>query len=268
MAATPVACAAGRRPRRLPGACLSDNPTTAEAPSPIARQNTYELVADRLVALISERHLRPGDAIPTERELTERYGVGRSSVREALRVLESNGLIASTRGGFVVAAASRTLNKSIGLLLVLEEANLRELFELRRMLEVETAALAAARRRRRHLAQLAETIEEMEHGLADEDRYIAADVRFHLVLAEASGNRMVEHVMLAIRDLLRRALSTIYRIPESAAQSIADHRAILAAVESTDVPRARAAMRDHLDSVARAIDGALPPARTRKARRG
>jgi GntR family transcriptional repressor for pyruvate dehydrogenase complex len=247
---------------------LSDNLTTAKAPSPIARQNTYELVAERLVALIGERHLRPGDAIPTERELMERYGVGRSSVREALRVLESNGLIASMRGGFVVAAASRPLNKSIGLLLTLEEANLRELFELRRMLEAETAALAATRRRRGHLTQLAAAIEAMEEGLAEEDRYIAADVQFHLVLAEASGNRLVEHAMLAIRDLLRRALSTIYRIPESAAKSIADHRVILAAVEDGDATRARAAMRDHLDAVARAIDSALPAPRTKKARRG
>ena len=247
---------------------LSDNSTPSTAPSPILRRNTYELVAEDLLTLIGERHLRPGDPIPTERELTERYGVGRSSVREALRVLESNGLIASTRGGFVVAAASRPLNKSIGLLLLLEEANLRELFALRRMLEVETAALAATRRRREHLAELSDAIEDMERGLEDEDRYIAADVRFHLVLAEASENRLVEHVMLAIRDLLRRALSTIYRIPQSAAQSIADHRMILGAVEARDPAGARAAMRDHLDAVERAIDAALPPARAKKAPRG
>lgn len=218
--------------------------------------------------MIGDRRLRPGDAVPTERELTERYHVGRSSVREALRVLESNGLIEPRRGGFVVARARRPLNRSLELLLTLEEANLRELFEVRRMLEVEVAALAALHRRRAHLKQLADAIEEMEQGLDDEDRYIGADVRFHVALAEASGNRFVQHIMLAIRDLLRRALSTIYRIPESAAQSIADHRAILAAVEAGDAPSARAAMRDHLDSVEDAIDSALPPVRRQKASRG
>jgi DNA-binding FadR family transcriptional regulator len=231
---------------------------------PIARRNTYELVAERLLALIGDRKLRPGDAVPTERELTERYGVGRSSVREALRVLESHGVIASSRGGFVVAEASRPFNKSLELLLTLEEGNLHELFEVRRMLEVETAALAAGSRTRRHLAKLARAIEEMERGLADEDRYIAADVQFHLVLAEASGNRFVQHIMLAIRDLLRRALSTIYRIPESAARSIDDHRAILAAVEAGDASAARAAMRSHLETVERAIRTALVPASKRQ----
>jgi GntR family transcriptional repressor for pyruvate dehydrogenase complex len=246
---------------------LSDNPTVSP-PSPIARRNTYELVAEDLLLLIGDRSLRPGDAIPTERELTERYGVGRSSIREALRVLESNGVIASVRGGFVVAGASRALNKSLELLLMLEEANLRELFEVRRTLEVETAALAAKRRRRTHLTELAAAIDDMERGLDDEDRYIAADVRFHLVLAEASGNRFVQHIMLAIRDLLRRALSTVYRIPESAAQSIAGHRVILVAVEARDAEGARVAMRDHLNAVERAIDAALPPTPTRDGTRG
>jgi DNA-binding FadR family transcriptional regulator len=247
---------------------LSDNRTAAPVPTPIARRTTYELVAEHLLALIGERQLRPGDAVPTERELTERYHVGRSSVREALRVLESNGVIRSARGGFVVAEASRPFNKSLQLLLTLEEANLRELFELRRILEVETAALAATRRRRTHLTQLARAIEEMERGLDNEDRYIAADVQFHLVLAEATGNAFVQHIMLAIRDLLRRALSTIYRIPASAAQSIDDHRAILDAVDSRDPAAARAAMREHLDAVERAIHGALAPVSTREPARG
>ena len=266
-----------RRPQTLlrPATCaptlplrLSDNRTATAAPALIARRTTYELVAEHLLGLIGDRQLRPGDAIPTERELTERYRVGRSSVREALRVLESNGMIASTRSGFVVADASRPFNKSLRLLLALEEANLRELFELRRMLEVETAALAADARRRTHLAKLARAIEEMERGLEDEDRYIGADVQFHLVLAEASGNRFVQHIMLAIRDILRRALSTIYRIPESAAQSIADHHMILAAVEAGDPVAARTAMRNHLASVERAIEAALATSSKQTDRRG
>ena len=67
---------------------------------PIERRNTYELVAESLLALISERHLKPGDALPTERELMQHYGVGRSSVREALRMLESKGLIMGGSGAF------------------------------------------------------------------------------------------------------------------------------------------------------------------------
>lgn len=247
---------------------MSDNPT-GQSPfsEPIARRNTYELVAESLLALIGERRLRPGDAVPTERELTGVYRVGRSSIREALRVLESKGVIEQgPRGGFVVADSVTPLNRSLQLLLTLEEASLRELFEVRRMLELEVAALAATHRNRRHLARLARAIEEMVDGLSDEDRYITADVRFHLVLAEASGNRLVQHVMLAIRELLRRALATIYHIPASAEQSIEQHREILRAVEAKDAAAARAAMRDHLGAVEAAIQDALAPARKRRRR--
>ncbi|MGH3026086.1 MAG: FadR/GntR family transcriptional regulator, partial [Gaiellaceae bacterium] len=111
--------------------------------TPIARRKTYELVADRLLELIAARRLQPGDAVPSERELVEAYRVGRSSVREALRMLESRGLIAAQgSGAFAVAHARNTLNQSLGLLLSVDEADFHELFEVRRTIEVECAGLA------------------------------------------------------------------------------------------------------------------------------
>ncbi len=234
----------------------------------VSRPNTYELIAQNVLGLIGDGHLNPGDPLPTERELTQLYSVGRSSVREALRVLESTGVLEPNgKGGFAVAAYENPLGRSLEVLLALREADLRELFDVRRILEVELAALAAASRTKEHLARMAAAIDEMVEGVGDGERYIDADIRFHLTIAEATGNRVAQHTMLAIRELLRGALLTIYQIPRSAEQSIDDHRTILAAIEAGDAQRARRAMREHLDRVDADIHDHLGEPREARPRR-
>lgn len=222
-------------------------------PDPIARRKTYELVAERLVGLIGDRSFQPGDQLPTERELTASFHVGRSSVREALRMLESQGVIRSVSGGaFVVADAANPLNSSLRLLLTLDEGTrVHDVLELRSILECEAAALAAARHGPEHLAQMDDALEAMAAGLSEPegDAFIDADLRFHLALADATGNRLVLHSMHAVRDVIRRMLLTVFRIPRSAERALEEHRAIRAAVAARDAERARAEMRAHLDRV-------------------
>ncbi len=221
---------------------------------PIERRTVYELVAERLLEHISQRRLRPGDALPTERELTQVYHVGRSSVREALRMLQSNGLIKPAgKGVFVVAEFANPLNHSLHLLLTLRETDLRELFEVRKILEGETAALAAARRTDEDLAQMERAIVEMVEGLAAQDWYIEADLRFHLTIAAATRNRIALRMMQAVRDLLQRALSSIYHIPGSPQRSIEQHRLILDAIARRDAEGARRGMQEHLARVERDV---------------
>jgi len=225
---------------------LSDNPTA----TPIARRKTYELVADRLLGLIAARSLQPGDAIPAERELVESYQVGRSSVREALRMLESRGLIeARGNGSFAVSAFGNPLAEALALLLSVDEADARELFEVRRILEGETAALAAARREPEHLRRMALAIEEMERGLEDEKIYIAADLSFHLTIAEASGNRLASHLMHAIRGQVQEALGTAFLVPGGPERSLGQHREILEAIEARRPDEARWVMHEHIQRV-------------------
>ena len=224
---------------------------------PIERRNTYELVADSLLALISERHLKPGDALPTERELMQHYSVGRSSVREALRMLESKGLIsAGGSGAFVVADFRNPLNDSLSLLLAVEEGSLRELFEVRRILEGEAVALATDRGNESYLERMRAATELMREGLVDREEYIEADVAFHLTIAEATQNRLILHLMHAIRDQLERALGSIYKIPGSPEQSIEDHGLIIAAMSEGRPDEARERMREHLGRVEEAVDAA------------
>src|ERR671937_783282 len=117
---------------------LSDKVTVRK---PIERRKTYQLVAERLTEEISSRTLKPGDLLPPERELVSAFGVGRSSVREALRILESRGLIEGRGNGtFAVSTLRNPLNQGLHLLLAADEADAKELFEVRRILEGESAA--------------------------------------------------------------------------------------------------------------------------------
>jgi GntR family transcriptional regulator, transcriptional repressor for pyruvate dehydrogenase complex len=228
---------------------------------PITKQKTYELIADQLLGEIGTR-LHPGDTFPTERELTESFKVGRSSVREGLRMLESRGVIRSVGNGtFVVAELRSPLNRSLALLLSLEEGNLRELYELRRMLEGEAAALAAARRSDDDLEAMAAAVEDMAQGLDDRDAYASADVRFHVAVAAATGNRVALHAMHAIRELLERALEQVYGIPGSATRSLEQHREILGAIRAGDAEEARGRMRRHLTRVEQEIHDAVKTSR-------
>jgi GntR family transcriptional regulator, transcriptional repressor for pyruvate dehydrogenase complex len=227
-------------------------PEAAIAYEPVERLKVYEQIAERLLAQIASRRVRPGDVLPPERELTQRYGTGRSSVREALRMLESKGVIEPAgNGSFAVAGFRNPLNASLKLLLTLDEANMREIYELRRILEDEAAALAAERRNEGALSEMQEAIAGMEEGLAGDraDRYIDADLRFHLVIAHASGNRLVLHTMHALRELIRRALESVYLIPSSPERSLDHHRLIHTAIAAEDAGRARAEMHAHLLAV-------------------
>jgi DNA-binding FadR family transcriptional regulator len=221
---------------------------------PLERSKVYLQIADQLLAQISTRRLKPGDTLPPERELTQSFQVGRSSIREALRMLESQGVIASANGGaFIVAEAANPLETSLRLLFRLDEqAGMHDLFELRRILECEAAALAAERHGEEHLAEMDAAIDEMAaslEGAGRADAFIDADLRFHLALAGATGNRLVLHSMQAVRDVLRRALSTVYQIPQSPESAVLEHRQVRAAVAAGDAVRAREEMRDHLARV-------------------
>jgi GntR family transcriptional repressor for pyruvate dehydrogenase complex len=177
-------------------------------------------------------------------------------------MLESRGVIEPIgNGSFVVSELRSPLNRSLALLLSLEEANLRELYELRRMLEGEAAALAAERRSDADLATMATAIEEMAEGLGERETYAFADVRFHVAVAAATGNRVALHAMGAIRDLLERALEQVYGIPGSAARSLEQHRQILAAIEARQAEDARRLMRTHLTRVEREIHDAVTTSR-------
>jgi GntR family transcriptional repressor for pyruvate dehydrogenase complex len=229
---------------------------------PIERRKVYELVADRLVDDIAARRLKPGDPIPAERVLAETLSVGRSSIREALRMLESRGLIASAgHGTFTVAEYGNPLNASLALLMEMRDGDLRELFEVRKVLEVEMAGLAAERRTDEDVERMRRAIETMEAGIGSAERYIDGDLEFHQAVVAATRNRIALSMMEAIRDVMRRALLSIYRIPGSPERSMEQHRSILDAVADGTPDLARDRAREHLFRVESEFDAADRSAR-------
>jgi len=230
---------------------------------PIERQKVYELIADRLLRQIGDRQLHPGEPLPTERELTKAFRAGRSSVREALRMLESKGIIEDRgSGSFVVAGYANPLNSSVQLLLSLDQATMLDVYELRRILECEAAGLAAERRTDAHLTSMRAAIDDMAEALASSDvhrseRYIDSDLRFHRSIAEATRNGVVLHAMDAVRGVIRRALMSIFRVPGSPERSLEQHRSILDAIAARDVAAAKEAMLAHLVRVESDVQNGL-----------
>ena len=228
---------------------------TPQSFQPLDRRKVYEQVAQQLLGQIGSRRLRPGDALPPERELTESFGVGRSSIREALRMLESQGVITADGGAFVVAGASNPLNSSLQLVFALDaETGIHDLFELRRIIDCEAAALAAQRRGDEHLGLLARAIVEMEESLAAngrDERFVNADLRFHLTIAEATGNRLIVYATEAARDVVRTALEAVVHVPHSPERAIVEHRVVHEAIAAGNQDWARNAMREHLERVER-----------------
>ena len=228
---------------------------TPQSFQPLDRRKVYEQVAAQLLGQIGSRHLRPGDALPPERELTESFGVGRSSIREALRMLESQGVITADGGAFVVAHASNPLNSSLQLLFTLDgDTGIHDLFELRRIIDCEAAALAAERRTDEQVTELAEAIAEMEAALAAngrDERFVNADLRFHLTIAEATGNRLLVYAAQAARDVVRTALEAVVHVPRSPESAIVEHRGVHEAIAAGNPEWARHAMREHLERVER-----------------
>lgn len=235
---------------------------------PVERRKVYDVIADQLLLQISERRLQPGDPMPTERELTQLHRAGRSSVREALRMLESKGVIQSVgNGSFTVAAYANPLNSSLQLLLNLDQATMLDIYELRRILECEAAGLAAERHGEAHLAVMDAAIAAMAEGLQGTganrgELYIDGDLRFHLAIAEATRNGVILHSMRALRELIRRALMAIFLVPGSPERSLEQHNAIRAAIAGRDPERARAEMRAHLVRVETDVHQALSGARS------
>jgi GntR family transcriptional repressor for pyruvate dehydrogenase complex len=227
----------------------------ADTYQPLDRRKVYEQIAEQLLDQVRRRELLPGDPLPSERELTESFRVGRSSVREALRMLESQGVITAAHGGtFVVAKAANPLNMSLQLVFALDsEAGIHDLFELRRILDCEAAAFAAERRDEEQLAAIDGALAEMEAALEVGlgEQFVAADLAFHLAVAEATGNRFILYAMQAARGVVRRALEQVVNVPQSPQRALVEHCAVRDAISIGDATVARNAMREHLERVER-----------------
>lgn len=215
----------------------------------------YEQVVDRLSEQIFDGSLRKGDQLPNERALAEQFGVSRTVIREAMKTLANRGLVEvrTGQGTFVVDDTAGALSNSIQALMRIgnDGSRLRELVELRELLEPGVAELAARRADLSDIEEMQAMIEEMDSHMDDETAYIRADNRFHQRLATASRNRLVPRILNSVVDLLNELRGQIFKIEGGPQRGQIHHRSILAAIRDRDAPAARLAMQDHLAQVKR-----------------
>ncbi|MEE9125246.1 MAG: FadR/GntR family transcriptional regulator [candidate division NC10 bacterium] len=216
----------------------------------VKKTRIYQDIVAQLKELIAEGKLKPGDQLPSERELSEMFQVSRASVREAIRALESMGFIEIRQGeGTYIASSVETLLASVASALLHQRDPLLQVFEARKILEPAIAALAAERATAEDVGDLEAILAEQADQVAKGETGVEADTRFHSTLAEAAKNEVLLRLNEAIVDNLRetrlRSLQTEGRPP----RSLAGHREILAAIGSKDPARAQAAMLNHLETI-------------------
>lgn len=208
---------------------------------PIAATALYQQVANRLRKRIYEQQLRPGDRID-EKRLCEELGISRTPLREALKVLDADGLVVlQPRRGCFVAELGRE--------------QLEELFPVMAVLEGLIAREACRSMSGDELAELETMHEHLEHAAASEDvdRYYEHNYLFHKRVQDLSRNRYLQRVALDLRKLLFLARHQQLKKPGRLQQSIAEHRSLMEAFRTGDAARAEAIMKEHLTHQGQAV---------------
>lgn len=201
--------------------------------------------------MIRDGRLNPGDKLPPERELAEAFGVSRTSVRDAIRVLEMQGMVEPRQGdGTVVRDLSPdSLVNPLASVLARNSRLLTELWDVRKMLEPPLAARAAARAADEDVDKLRVILDRQAEKVRQGELAIDEDTQFHYTIATAATNSVVMRVIDVLMDLLRESRERSLQVKGRLQKSLVGHRQIFAAIESRDQAAAEAAMRQHLQEI-------------------
>ena len=220
------------------------------------KQNHYDEIAQQIKEMIMQGQLKLGDKLPSTKELSERFGVGRSTMREALSALKAMGLIEIRQGG-----ASRVIREAPSEVTLPEWTSLRmnrttllELMEVRQSLEISIASIAARKRTPEDLAQLQRIMQDMESSVGNDAEGERTDLAFHELLVQATHNAIMVQTCDSIRNAMEMMIRDIrraelYANQEVAVQLLKEHKVIYEAILSGDPVRASEAMREHLEHV-------------------
>jgi GntR family transcriptional regulator, transcriptional repressor for pyruvate dehydrogenase complex len=212
----------------------------------------YQQIVQQIEESILKGALKPGDQLPAERELAQRFGVSRTAVREAVKALREKGLVEAFtgRGTFITDGTSQAIRQSLDLMVKIGQPDgSTHLAEVREILEPEIAALAATRVEEQHLATMREAVAVMDRSRQDPDAFIEADLDFHLSLAEAAANPLILSLIDSIVGLLREQRMRIFNVDGGPERGQFHHKRILDAIEQRAPEKARQAMRAHLQQI-------------------
>lgn len=214
----------------------------------VPRLAASESVAMRIERLIVDQQLKPGDALPPERELASRLAVSRNILREALRSLSARGLleVSPGRGTFIAEPSVATVQASLSLLLKLKQVRLSELCDVRELIEPEMAARAAEHATPDDYLALAHWIARLDEARSDPEAHVDADLGFHLCIATTAAHPVLKAIGDAVSVPVLRGMLAGTAVPRAIETSDDQHREIFAAITSRDPEASRQAMREHL----------------------
>ena len=217
----------------------------------VRTQRLHEGLGDKFRALIQEGSLKPGDRLPSERVLAEQFQVSRSSVREAIRSLELQGLVVSKRGSgtFINTDNLESMAALIASTLSAGNGALKHIFEMRHILEPQIAALAAQRADQEQIHEMERILETQSEEIRNGRTGADADTAFHFSLAAATQNSALMKLVSAVEDILHRSRHRSFQEPGRPQRSLESHRNILKMVQLGDADGARRAMEHHLTMV-------------------
>jgi GntR family transcriptional repressor for pyruvate dehydrogenase complex len=219
--------------------------TTVRRESTLASRVTHQIEH-----LIVESRLRPGDRLPPERELARQFGVSRTVVREAVRALVAKSLLEVRAGSGTIVrsptAESVTQSMTLFLRAGQPELDYEKVHEIRRILEVEIAGLAAERHTAEDLEEMEEILREASEIQDERNCFAECDVAFHAALARATHNELFSLLLDSVVDIMIKVREMGFDVPGTPVRALKYHRAILEQVKAGDPDGARQAMREHL----------------------
>ncbi|MCF2938733.1 FadR family transcriptional regulator [Paenibacillus alkaliterrae] len=222
----------------------------------LSKRNHYEEITEQVKRLIIEGKLKAGDKLPSTKQMSEQFGVGRSTTREALSALKAMGMIEIRQGGGcrVISCAPAEVELPELQSLRLNRETVLELLEARESLEVSNAAIASVKRTDEDLVVLQGMIDEMKRSVGDEAEGERLDLQFHLTLARATHNSIMVRLFESIMNHIETAIHDIRRVELYASTAVAErlyeeHLAIYEAIVQQDAAAAGDRMKQHLKHI-------------------
>jgi len=199
--------------------------------SPIRNRRTFEEIADKIRDIIIEGSSSPGERLPSEKELASQFQVGRAAVREALRILESSGLVRVKKGNnggiFVSDLSTENVSTSISNIIRLRDISLKDITEVRTELEKIVLVYAADRMVEEDLVALEDSIQRAEERLANGEPATKENVEFHLILSRATGNEVFHILMESVMKIVSQFLVKLQPTQSQSKKVLEDHRLIV-----------------------------------------
>ncbi|GAA1207582.1 FadR/GntR family transcriptional regulator [Prauserella alba] len=222
----------------------------SDALRPMARPRLYEQVIDRLREYVAAQRLGAGDKLPAERELAQRLGVSRTSVKQAIVVLQVQGLVEARHGGGTYLVGD-TLDAEPVDQLVERRNRLPDVLDAREAVETKLAELAAQRRTKADLDAISAAVDHMRAEITEGAYGVDGDRRFHAAVTEAAHSPILAEFMSSMAEQITESRTESLRQPGRPSRSLAQHVAVFDAISLGDGRRAASAMRRHLRTVAK-----------------